>query len=92
MPDVIYMGPADVLFLEEGGRAYHPGDKIRLSQEALGNLTRQGERFAHAHSEEEAAAIEAQIHPPEFVPPAPPLVSVTEPAPEPAPKAKKESD
>lgn len=69
MPDVVYLGPSDNLLLKDGGRVYHPGDTIRLSAEALGNLTLQGMRFAHAHSEEEAAAIEAMVHPPAYVPP-----------------------
>lgn len=64
MPDVIYLGPSDNLLLKEGGKEYHPGDTIRMSAEALGNLTRAGMRFAHAHSEEEAAAIQAQLNPP----------------------------
>lgn len=88
MPDVVYLGPSDNLLLKEGGKEYHPGDTIRLSAEALGNLVRAGMRFAHAHNEAEAAAIEAQVHPPVFVPPTE-LVTM-DPEPDPVPVAKAE--
>lgn len=86
MPEVIYMGPSDTLLVH--GHEYHPGDRIRLGADTIGNLTRVGERFGYAHEDHDQAAMVAELHPSDE-----PTTAVLEnadaapdPKPEPAPK------
>jgi hypothetical protein len=51
--ELVYLGPSDVLHLEEDGPAYHPGDVVKLNDEQIGILTRMGQRFAHVHPDPE---------------------------------------
>lgn len=45
MPKVTYLGPADNLYLEEGGEPIQPGDEVNIDDETLTALARGGHQF-----------------------------------------------
>lgn len=58
---VVFLSGADELQLEAGGRVYHPGDTIQISDAARASLARTGHRFGAVSDK-----------PPPPAPPAPP--------------------